>query len=227
MKPDALETSTLLIYGGDGERQPGDNADDSQEQPDQNSEQSGDNTPDNQQDDSSDDGESDGGSSGPTLEDQLDAERKKNLAQAKELDKLKAAQRKAQGDRDAAVERDEYKGKYEALQEVLDSKFLVWSIQTDTKYDWNDADDVRKFIKDDEIKIDVETGEVQGLDLALKRIAKEKPYLLKAKEDEGDGRQPSGSHPFGGKITQLETDEKRLGAKYKIPGFGAQASRPV
>jgi hypothetical protein len=170
------------------------------------------------------DGSSDSGDSSPSLEEQLDAEKKKNIALNKQLSKATEDKKKADQDRDAAKERDEYKAKNDKLQELLDSKFLVWCITTDTKYKWQNVEDVIKFINADEINIDVEKGTVDGLDLALKRIAKDKSYLLVPKED-GTGGQPSGSHPQGGKATSTIDEQKRLGAKYRIPGFSTHGQK--
>jgi hypothetical protein len=166
----------------------------------------------------------DSGSSGPSVEDQLDAEKKKNIQLNRQLTQAKNEKTKADQDKDAVKERDTYKAENDKLKALMDGKFLLWSIETDKKYAWQNAEDVRAFIKDDEINIDVETGQVEGLDMALKRIAKEKPYLLVPKQDSNPG-QPSGSHPAGSKAGSVADDSKRLGAKYKIPGFGTQAQK--
>jgi hypothetical protein len=170
------------------------------------------------------DGDSASGASGASLEEQLDAEKKKNVQLSRQLTQAKNEKTKADQDKDAAKERDDFKAENDKLKGLLDSKFLVWSIATDKKHNWQDAEDVVKFIKSDEINIDVDAGTVEGLDLALKRIAKDKPYLLVPVE-EGDQRPPSGAHPQGGRQTSTADETKRLGAKYKIPGFGTQAQK--
>jgi hypothetical protein len=166
------------------------------------------------------------------LQDKYDALRRDNLAKQKELDKLKAASKKANADKDAAKERDEAVERADKLQSVLDNQFLKWSIATNSQYQWNDPADVQVFIKSDEINIDLETGEVEGLDLALKRIAKEKPYLLKKnnRDDDDEGRRGPSGQGGQGRGTGVKADDaevRRLGQKFKIPGFGAQAVRPV
>jgi hypothetical protein len=166
----------------------------------------------------------DSGSSGLSVEDQLDAEKKKNIQLSRQLTQAKNEKQKADGDRDAAKERDEVRAENDKLKTLMDSKFLIWSIETDKKYSWQNAEDVVNFIKSDEINIDVETGTVEGLDLALKRIAKDKPYLLVPKVDDQQ-RPPSGAHPVGSRVTGTVDETKRLGQKYKIPGFGTHAEK--
>ena len=168
----------------------------------------------------------DDGDAGADLEAQLEAEKRKNLKLTKDLGRAEAEKVKAAGDKDAAKERDEARAENNKLKALMDGKFLVWSIDTDKKYQWQNAEDVRAFIKDDEINIDVDKGQIDGLDLALKRIAKEKPYLLVPKEnDQQQQRGPSGAHPNGSKSGDVVVEQKRLGAKYKIPGYGTMAQK--
>jgi hypothetical protein len=171
-------------------------------------------------------GESGSGSGVSSLEEQLDAEKTKNLQLSKDLTKAKADQAKAEGDKDVAKERDEFKAENDKLKKLLESKFLVWCIATDKKYSWQNAEDVVRFISTDELNIDVEKEKIEGLDLALKRIAKDKPYLLVPAEGDQHQTPPaSGSHPSGSKSGDRVTEQKRLGEKYKIPGFGTQATK--
>jgi hypothetical protein len=169
---------------------------------------------------------SDSGDSGLSLEEQLDAEKRKNTQLSRQLTQAKNEKTKSDQDKDAAKERDDFKAENTKLKGLMDSKFLLWCIGTDTKHQWQDPEDVVKFIKADEINIDVDAETVEGLDLALKRIAKDKPYLLVPKQDDQQPpRTPSGSHPVGSKPGSTADETKRLGAKYKIPGFGTQAQK--
>jgi hypothetical protein len=167
----------------------------------------------------------DGGSSDLSLEDQLDAEKRKNTQLARQLTQAKNEKQKADADKDAAKERDDFKAENDKLKGLLEGKFLIWSIATDKKHEWQDPEDVVKFIKSDEINIDVDAETVEGLDLALKRIAKDKPYLLVPKQDDQQQRPPSGSHPAGSRPGGTADETRRLGEKYKIPGFGTQATK--
>lgn len=174
--------------------------------------------------DQSDQGQ-DSGHTSLSLEEQLDEQKRKNTQLARQLTQAKNEKTKADADKDAAKERDDYKAENDKLKSLLEGKFLVWSIATDKKFAWQNADDVVKFINQDEINIDVDAGTVEGLDLALKRIAKDKPYLLVPKQDDQTPRTPSGTHPVGSKPGSVAENTKRLGEKYKIPGFGTHATK--
>jgi hypothetical protein len=225
----------FFIWGGDGERDnktgDGDDSkqpdDDNEDDKDEGKDQSGDPDSDDDSDDSGDDDKK----SSASTEEQLDAERRKNIALQKKLDKQKQDKDAAEADKDAAKDRDKYKAQVEKRDKLIESKLKLWSIETNRKYKWNNPEDVVAFIRPDEISIDLESDdpEVEGLDLALKRIAKEKPYLLKKDDEQDDDeRHPaSGSHPRGGKTDQGETEDAKLRQKYRLPGFGAQAVRPL
>ena len=226
----------LLIFGGDGERdkKTGDGDDSQQDDVDKtdDKDEDKDKSGDSGSDDGSDDSGDDDGKSGSSVEDQLDAERRKNIALQKKLDKGKQDKDAANADKDAAKDRDKYKDQVEKRDKLITDKLMLWSIETNKKYKWENAEDVVAFIKPDEITVDLESDDpkVEGLDLALKRIAKDKPYLLKKDEDEQDddaSHHASGSHPRGGKTDQGETEDARLRMKYRLPGFGAQAVRPL
>lgn len=232
LKPYSIEAAKgkLFIWGGDGERDSGQGEpNESGEESEQDSGEQQDSGPDGDQGNSVQDS-NDGGNAGvPSVEDQLDAERQKSIKLAKQIEKLTQAQDKSKADKDAAAERDEIQTKYDSLKTIAENKLLAWSIGSETKYQWNDINDVKAFIKPEEINTNLETGEIEGLDLALKRIAKEKPYLLKKKsnDDSDSKRPPSGSHPQGGSAASDDLERKRLGQKFKIPGYGATALKPM
>jgi hypothetical protein len=113
------------------------------------------------------------------------------------------------------------------------STFLELAIGKETKFDWhpNAIADVRNSIDFTKVVFsELKDGAmtVEGLDLELKRIAQEKPYLLKPKA-EGQGSRskdqgaqdnspqniPSGAHPFGSS-TGGKTADTDLLKKYKI-----------
>jgi hypothetical protein len=113
--------------------------------------------------------------------------------------------------------------------------FLELAIGKETKYDWhpNALGDVRNSIDFTKVVFsELKDGQmtVEGLDLELKRIAQEKPYLLKPKaegqsggrsKDQGSqgnspqGTMPSGAHPYGSS-TGGKTADTDLLKKYKI-----------
>lgn len=74
----------------------------------------------------------------------------------------------------------------------------------DSKYSWYDVPVVMGLINREAIEIDLEEGVVDGLEAELKRIAKEKPYLVKkgaasgsSKNTEGEGEGSGGSGANG------------------------------
>ena len=152
--------------------------------------------------------------------------------QDKEREGMEDAQR-------TEAERDDYKAKYEALAKLMETSYLDTAIaklsnakQKDgsPKYDWNDADAVRAFLDMDAIKLDIDTGEVDGLKEQLSAIAKDKPWMLVQPQTEGEGsgsytppdQRSTGNHPNGGSARQRTTDDKKLASKYKfnhlVPG---------
>lgn len=236
---EAAETACggkLLIWGGDGERQEApkdDNEGDGQEAP-ANDNRGGTSNPDN-----GDDGDSDSGSdTGDTdqdnnqrsIEEELDELKRQNLSLKKSNDQLKAGKKKADTDKDVAKERDEAIARADKLQNVLDTRFLSWSISMEKKYDWIDTEDVLAAIDREAIDIDLDKGEVKGLDLELKRIAKKKPHWLKKAEEEQRQEQgPTGQRGQGrGPAPKAdEAETKRIGEKFRIPGYGSQNLRAL
>lgn len=191
------------------------------------------------------DGKADKGSDGKG-EPELSDDQKKLADTEKKLDDEKKARIKLQRDIDKSneeknkdhesveAERDSLKEKYDKLLKFVETGYLDTAIMKDKKYEWHDVEGVRAFLNHDNIRMDLDTGAVDGLDMELKRIAKERPYLLVPKaEDEdprnngrgsGSGFTPrdqrgTGNHPYGGSTHQRETDSAKLGKKYKIPGY--------
>lgn len=228
----------LRIVGGDG------NADQSEQSGDQNdggqanSDSGGDQN--KQEADAPDKTAQDNAKRIGDLEAELDKERKDRIRMKRELDKRdaeksKAAEQAELGDAEVEAERDRYKQQYEQLKAVVETQMLDWAIAIDKKYDWHDAEAVRAFINKSDIRLDLDNGKIEGLDLELKRIAKEKPYLMKAatnsqKQQDQQQNPPaagtpnSGSHPFGGSAQQRETDKQKIAAKYKIFKHGSVSS---
>lgn len=213
---------TIRIWGGDGERED-DTVDDTGQEDDEQDEED-----DAGQEDDDKSGDED--DKGPSLEDQLDDEKRKNRQLQKQIDKNKRAKDEAEADKDAAKDRDKYKAKLEARDKFLTENLLTMEINKQKKFDFIDADDVINAIKPDEITIDLEADvpTIDGLDLALKRIAKAKPHFLKAKDD--DTEEPPSGGRVGNKRSgsdESEAEVSRLGKKYKVPGFGSQQARPL
>jgi hypothetical protein len=248
MKLSPFETTPLYIrlWGGDGD-------DDKQQQPDQPEvkvEVKTGGEPDNDSGDAGKPDGDDGKSDSDEFEKKFDQERKARLKLQRELDKRD--QEAAKVNTDTEAELNDYKQKYEQLKAYVEKDGIDTAIMKESnkkdkdghpKYEWHDVEAVRAFINKDNIRLDLEAGTVDGLDLELKRIAKERSYLLvpskqpdnndgnPADKSPANGGPASGGHPFGaGGGRQRETDSKKIGAKYKIPGFGpgaASAVRPL
>ena len=252
--PDALsaEASELFrFFGGDGEDE--DTGDEGQEDADQDSnagdedeseqDQDGDDTPTRKpaakkqpaskgkQDDDEDEQED--------PEEQLARLKRENIRLKKAAEK-KEEDGKADKDKDKTITKLTTKNKQ--LERVVATTFIEHAIMKisgvkdkdgNPRYDWHDIDDVRAAIQTDAIDINLDTGEVDGLDIELKRIAKKKPHYLRGSEGEQEeeqenqgrgrgGRQnpgrprSTGGHPYGGRTRSGKPDEEKLKAKYKI-----------
>lgn len=150
---------------------------------------------------------------------------------------LEAAEKKIRDAEDAGkseleiAKRDlaELQAKYDKVPETLDNLRVENAFLKLRGYDWHDpADALERILKDPDVSI-AEDGTVEGLEDAVKAIAKSKPYLLKKKgdEEEGDGkggpkrppRGPSGAtlggvkSPKGDQAAARAADLKK---KYKI-----------
>lgn len=88
------------------------------------------------------------------------------------------------------------------------------------EYDKVKFQNVRLVMKEldfDDLEIDLDTGEVDGLEGQLRSIAKEMPYLVKGKSgssDDSGKRQPTGRNPGNGSQAPKETDQQELLKKY-------------
>lgn len=92
----------------------------------------------------------------------------------------------------------------------------------DSKVEWNPQaiEDVCRSVNLDKLTFNGDGGKItsiDGLDAELKRIAKEKPYLLAAQKDSGNEGNPSGQggSGSGGKGGKSATDAELM-SKYKI-----------
>jgi len=96
------------------------------------------------------------------------------------------------------AEKKSFEQKYEDLLTNTSNTVLRNAVKDpETKYSWYDVPVVMGLINRDAIEIDLEEGVVDGLEAELKRIAKEKPYLVK-KGSTGGGNSGSGNNSSGG-----------------------------
>lgn len=137
-------------------------------------------------------------------------------------DKDKSESEKAKADAEAAL----------AAKEKADADLIVAQNKNDelqiqiaflasSKYTWHDAGVALKLVSDFG-EVEVKDGEVKGLDKAIDKMAKDKPFLVKAGGDAGagqgaSGQQPNGSSTRSGTDGQLTADQKTaLMTKYNI-----------
>lgn len=233
----------LRIWGGDGEGD-GDNGDagdggqDSDGQQDQDNQGQGDRGGSgNSQQDADDKSKRDAGKSGDDTdpEARVDALKRENIRLRQQLDNKKEAEKtKEKDESDQQKEYNKVKSRNAQLERMMETNVIETAILKEKKYDWQDVEDVRRFIDMDALHIDYDKGTIQGLDLELKRLAKSKPYLLTPKkqddQDDGDqgdqsgnqggnqgGRRQSGGHPYGSaRPGRKDLDKDALKAKYKI-----------
>ena len=92
------------------------------------------------------------------------------------------------------------------LKKALETTAITNAILNNRKFQFHDATDVLNNLKITELKVDAKTGQVEGIDLELARVAKEKPFLVlnSAKDDKveksqnnGSGKQNQNSSPNG------------------------------
>lgn len=106
------------------------------------------------------------------------------------------------------------------LNLVNEQNLLELAILKNKKYEWNDANVAMKLIDRSNVKIDTKTGQVDGVDDALKDLAKQHPYLLRSdkKNDQGNPGggagsglpgQPSGGTPVGNGDSSSKANKRK------------------
>lgn len=147
--------------------------------------------------------------------DKAKGEAEKRLKELDDADKSELE--KAQRDLKEMQDRLE-KAEAAALSAKLSSEILKFP-----GYTWHDPEAVLKMVDMDTITVDAETGAVKGVNDALKKLAKDKPYLLKGKQgdEKKDGKTggngASGHNPGGGGETADKNKVRaKLANKYKL-----------
>jgi hypothetical protein len=144
-----------------------------------------------------------------------DSEKGKLAKQLREIeDKDKSEVEKLKRDFEEAKAELE-KTKAEALAAKLSSEILKFP-----GFVWHDPEAVLRLVDMETISVD-ETGAVKGVKDALTKLAKDKPYLLKGKQDkknEGAGTNgASGHNPGAGGDTEDKNKVRaKLAQKYKL-----------
>jgi hypothetical protein len=112
-----------------------------------------------------------------------------------ELDALKSG--KGTEQEQWETEKTSLEQRYEELLTNTSNTVLRNAVKDpDNKYSWYDVPVVMGLVNRDAIEIDLEEGVVDGLEAELKRIAKEKPYLVK-KSTAGSGNSNNGNDGKG------------------------------
>lgn len=120
---------------------------------------------------------------------------------------------------------DELTKTNEKLLSVNQTLMLENAFLKATGYDWVDPEAALRLADLSEVEFDEKTNKAVGLESALAKIAKDKPYLLKPKAKDGDDKdedkgkpapRQSGKAPAGGqqKKTDAEIRDQKLRQKY-------------
>lgn len=149
--------------------------------------------------------------------------REKNAAK-KEADELRAeVDRLKNLGKDAtettANELKTLKADNERLQKQLERSAVRTAIVAEDKYKWHDVDDIYSKLDLDDLDIDPETGEVDGLEAQLRSLAKKKPYLLRESDASG------GDGDAGTKFGSTGHNPRGTGARSKGRQETAAAQR--
>lgn len=125
-------------------------------------------------------------------------------------DKDKSELEKAQRDAKEALEKAQA-AEAKLQQQLFDNAFLTYN---DIK--WKNAKTAMKLLDKSDIKIN-DDGDVEGMEKAIKALAKAEPYLVES-ETNDKGKPPSGGTggkaPTGGGLSQA--DAESLKKKYRI-----------
>lgn len=124
-------------------------------------------------------------------------ERKAREAAEAERDKLANAGKSAEETLKAELEKE--KERNSTLTGAVTKNLLRNEILEHDKYKWHDVSLVIKELDHDELEVDIDEMKVDGLTDQLKKLAKEKPFLLKgkSKEDDSDDDQNNGGGGTG------------------------------
>lgn len=162
------------------------------------------------------------------------AERKEKEALAARIAELEKTGKSAEDQ--IKTEAETLKSENARLQKLMSKSTLRTAISSNDTYKWYNIDDAIRELNMEDLDIDIEHGEVDGLEAQLKKIAKNKPYLLKKSEQQDEDNASGGNQKPGGfgrtginpsgsqrqKSSQL-TQREALIKKYRVLG----ESQPV
>lgn len=145
-------------------------------------------------------------------------------ARLKELeDKDKSESEKAKADAQAALAaKEKADADLIAAQKKNDELQIQIAFLASNKFTWHDAGVALQLVNGFG-EIEVKDGEVKGLDKAIDKMAKDKPFLVKAGGDDagtgagGTGGQPNGASTRSGQDGITQDQKVALATKYNIP----------
>jgi hypothetical protein len=117
------------------------------------------------------------------------ADRRATEAERKLREAQEAKDKGDGGDESLKPKLEEASKQVETLQSENTTLRLQNAFLLNNKFAWHDPEDVMALVlKDEDVEIDDESGEVHGMEAALKRIAKKKPWMVKpdAKQDDDE-----------------------------------------
>jgi len=138
----------------------------------------------------------------------------------------KIAKMEKDGSPDETIKQENETLKTANAKLVADNERLMLEIalRDDTAHDWVNPDAVLKLADLSEVDFDAKTNKPRGLKAALDKLAKDSPFLLKPKDDNGDDDADKKPAPRGtgkppapkgtAKDAQAAAEAARLKAKY-------------
>lgn len=158
-----------------------------------------------------------------TLSKENKSRRLENKDLRKRIDEFEQAEKKKADENASELEvaakaNQELKAENSRLVESIRQSTLRSAILEDSRYTWQDVDVLVRELNTDAIDIDPETRSVDGLEDELKRIAEEKPFLVKKDNSQKrDGGGKSGHNPRKTQDQdQQATQREELVKKYKV-----------
>lgn len=143
------------------------------------------------------------------------AEKRRADAAEKERDELKNAGKDEQETLANKLKKSEEENEKHLTR--IQNMAVRNAINENDKFKFQNVRLVMRELDYDDLDIDLDTGDVDGLEGQLRKIAKEMPYLVKGKSgssEQGGKPAPTGRNPGNGSQAPAVTEEKELLKKY-------------
>lgn len=155
------------------------------------------------------------------------ADKRKEAETALDLANKKIAKMEKDGTPDDAIktQNDELTAANAKLVSANQNLMIQVALRDDKGHDWQDPDAVLRLADLTDVEFDEKTNKAIGLKAALDKLAKDKPFLLKPKDDSEDDdkdKKPNGGRGTGkppaprkpGNQSEAAAEAARLKAKY-------------